>query len=175
MHDLPRPSTPVKDRQTVTPDGAWTDTLIHGVIVRFQHPIEDDRGEIVEIFREGWSGLPDPVVFVYQISVLPGVIKGWVVHRKQEDRLFVSRGRLRFALYDDRPDSPSYQKLNVFTITERRRALVVIPRGVFHGIENVGMEEAVCLNLPTRAYDYADPDKYRLPVKNDLIPFAFDR
>jgi dTDP-4-dehydrorhamnose 3,5-epimerase len=97
------------------------------------------------------------------------------VHRRQEDRLFVSRGRLRFGLYDDRPESPTYRRLNVFTITDRRRALVVIPRGVFHGVENVGTEEALYLNLPTRAYDHADPDKYRLPLQNALIPFAFDR
>jgi dTDP-4-dehydrorhamnose 3,5-epimerase len=29
-------------------------------------------------------------------------------------------------------------------------------------------------NLPTWPYDHADPDKYRLPIKNDLIPFDFD-
>ena len=39
---------------------------------------------------------------------------------------------------------------------------------------SVGEDEAVFLNLPTRAYDYEDPDKYRLPVANDVIPFAFE-
>jgi dTDP-4-dehydrorhamnose 3,5-epimerase len=34
--------------------------------------------------------------------------------------------------------------------------------------------EAFFINMPTRAYDHADPDKYRVPVKNALIPFAFD-
>src|SRR5262245_60625769 len=123
---------PAKDKQTVTSEGTWVDPLIHGVVVRFQPPMEDHRGEIVEVFRPGWGGLADPVVFVYQISILPGVVKGWVVHRQQEDRLFVSRGRLRFALFDDRKDSPTHKKLNVFTISDRRRALIVIPRGVFH-------------------------------------------
>jgi dTDP-4-dehydrorhamnose 3,5-epimerase len=30
------------------------------------------------------------------------------------------------------------------------------------------------INLPTCPYDHADPDKYRLPIKNELIPFDFD-
>ena len=30
------------------------------------------------------------------------------------------------------------------------------------------------VNLPTRAYDHAHPDKYRLPLDTDLIPFRFD-
>jgi dTDP-4-dehydrorhamnose 3,5-epimerase len=28
--------------------------------------------------------------------------------------------------------------------------------------------------MPTRPYDHADPDKYRLPLDNDVIPFRFD-
>jgi dTDP-4-dehydrorhamnose 3,5-epimerase len=164
---------PVKDRQTVSDEGQWIAPRIDGVVVRFQPPIEDDRGEVVEVYRPSWGVLPDPIVYVYQISILPGVVKGWVVHRRQEDRLFVSRGRLRFGLFDDRPESPTHRQLSVFTISDRRRALVVIPRGVYHGIENVGTDEAFYLNLPTRPYDHADPDKYRLPLENDLIPFAF--
>jgi dTDP-4-dehydrorhamnose 3,5-epimerase len=145
------------------------------VVVRFQQPVEDDRGEVVEVYRPSWGVHPDPVVYVYQISILPGVVKGWVVHREQDDRLFVIHGRLRFGLFDDRVHSPTYGQLNVFTLTDRHRALVVIPRGVFHGIENVGCDEAFYLNMPTRPYDHTNPDKFRLPVRNDLIPFAFER
>ena len=29
--------------------------------------------------------------------------------------------------------------------------------------------------MPTRAYDHASPDVYRLPVDNDLIPYRFER
>ncbi len=101
-------------------------------------------------------------------------MKGWIVHRKQDDRLFLSRGAVRFGLYDDRPDSPTRGLLSLFTISERNRARIVIPRGVYHALQNVGEGEAVFLNMPTEPYDHADPDKYRLPLKNDLIPFAFD-
>ena len=41
-------------------------------------------------------------------------------------------------------------------------------------MKNIGQTEAVFINLPTRAYNHEDPDKYRLPLKNDLIPFSFD-
>jgi len=34
--------------------------------------------------------------------------------------------------------------------------------------------DAYFVNLPTRPYAHDDPDKYRLPPRNDLIPFAFD-
>jgi dTDP-4-dehydrorhamnose 3,5-epimerase len=44
---------------------------------------------------------------------------------------------------------------------------------VYHGLQNVGLVDAVFINMPTRPYDHADPDKFRLPLTNDLIPFDF--
>ena len=165
---------PVKDEQSVTPDGHSLRQLIDGVVVRHQAPVEDERGEICEIYNPAWGVLDAPIVYVYQTSIRPGRAKGWVVHMDQDDRLFISRGTIRFGLYDDRPESTTYKMLNVFTISDRNRALIVIPRRVYHGLQNVGDTEAVFINMPTQPYNHANPDKYRLPLKNDLIPFAFD-
>jgi len=164
---------PVKDRATVTADFRPLGDMIQGLIVRRLPPVEDERGEIVEIFRESWGFHPDPLVYLYQVSVRPGLVKGWVVHRKQEDRIFISRGVMRWAFFDDRADSATHGLLNHYVFSERNRALFVIPRGVYHAVENIGQAEAVFVNLPTRAYDHADPDKFRLPIKNDRIPFDF--
>jgi hypothetical protein len=41
-------------------------------------------------------------------------------------------------------------------------------------VQNVGTSEAFFINLPTRPYDYADPDKYRIPVDSGKIPYSFD-
>jgi len=165
---------PVKDDQTVTPDGKSVKPLISGVVIKRIPPQEDERGEVNEIYNPAWGIMPDPLVYVYQASLRPRKVKGWVLHRLQDDRLFVSLGTLRIALYDARSDSPTHRMLNVFTISERNRALLLIPRGVFHAIQNVGDGEALFINMPTRPYDHADPDKYRLPLKNDLIPFDFE-
>lgn len=169
-----KPSEPIKDRQTVTPDFNPVGQSIQGLVVRRLPPVEDERGEIVEVFRGSWGVSPDPLVYVYQISIRPGRIKGWVVHRLQEDRIFISRGVMRWAFFDDRAESPTHRLVNEFTFSERNRALFVIPRGVFHAVQNIGDTEAVFINMPTRAYDHANPDKFRLPIENDRIPFVFN-
>lgn len=164
---------PRKDVQSVTPDGIPVAALIDGVIIQKVPPHEDERGEIAEIWNQAWFGLDDPVVHVYQVSTRPGKVRAWQMHKHQDDRLFVSRGRLRFGLYDDREDSPTRGQLNVFTLSDHQRAMVRVPRGVWHGVQNVGEVDGVFINLPTRPYNYADPDKYRLPLQNALIPFDF--
>ena len=59
-------------------------------------------------------------------------------------------------------------------VSERSRALFVIPQGVWHAVKNIGHTDAYFINLPTRPYSHEDPDKFRLPLRNDRIPFAFD-
>ena len=165
---------PLKARPTVTPDGVSVEPRIQGVVVHYRAPVEDERGELVEIYNPAW-GLDDaPLVYCYHSTIRSRRLKGWVVHKLQDDRLFLVQGIIRIALFDNRADSPTYRMLNKFVISERHRALVIVPRGVYHAVQNIGRGDATFVNLPTRAYNHADPDKYVLPVKNDLIPFAFD-
>lgn len=165
---------PVKDEPTVSPDWKPLGKTIAGVVIKHVPPVEDERGEICEMFRPAWGIHPDPLVYVYMITIRPRKVKGWVRHLKQDDRIFLIRGTIRIGLYDDRADSPTHRLLNLFTVSERNRALVVFPRGVYHAIQNIGESEAVFVNMPTHPYDHADPDKVRLPLRNPLIPFSFD-
>lgn len=178
--NIPEPSvnppvavTPVKEQPSVTPDGVSLKPRIEGVKVRYQRPIEDARGEVSEVYRPSWGLSDDPLVYVYQVAVRPGAIKGWVVHERQEDRLFHIMGTTHWALFDNRPDSPTKGLLNELVLSEKNRALLIIPRGVYHAVQNIGTSDAIFVNMPTRAYDHGDPDKYRLPLINGLIPFSF--
>jgi len=165
---------PVKDKQTVTPKGELTTKRINDLVIHKTPPLEDHRGELIEMYRSSWGVHTEPLVYVYQVVARPGSIRGWVVHKKQDDRIFISKGTLRWAFFDDRKDSSTYKLLNIFTFSERNRVLFVIPQGVYHAVQNIGIEDAVFINMPTKPYDHEDPDKHRLPLKNDLIPFSFD-
>jgi dTDP-4-dehydrorhamnose 3,5-epimerase len=164
---------PKKDIQTVTAEGKPTKQLIEGVRIRPATTHPDDRGTVCEVFDPKWAVHEAPLVYVYTATIRPSKIKGWVVHREQDDRLFVSQGTLRFVLFDDRAESPTYKLLNEIFIGEQNRALIIIPRGVYHALQNVGLTDAVFINMPTKAYNHADPDKFRLPITNDLIPYQF--
>ena len=99
VQTLPVQATPVKEQPSVTADGVSLKPLIEGVKVRYQRPIEDARGEVTEVYRPSWGMSGDPLVYVYQVAVRPGAIKGWVVHERQDDRLFHISGTTHWALY----------------------------------------------------------------------------
>lgn len=165
---------PQKDKQSVTADGKSVERRIEGLVINPRPLIADKRGEITEVYNPAWGLHAAPLVYVYQSVLRPKMIKGWVVHQQQDDRVFISSGVMRWVFFDNRPESPTYKLLNQFVLGDRNRALIITPAGVFHAVQNIGEAEAVFINMPTKPYAHADPDKLRLPLKNDLIPFAFD-
>lgn len=160
-----------KDVATVTAAGELIQELIAGVQVRRALTHADERGTVCEVLDLRWGFTDDPLVYVYHVTIRPGQVKGWVVHRKQNDRLFAYAGVVRIVLYDGRADSDTFGRVNVFHLGEHDRALLSIPAGVYHGIRNVGDRETAFVNLPSQPYQHDDPDKYRLPIDNDVIPY----
>lgn len=165
---------PVRDRQTVTPDGESVKPIVHGVSFREVATHVDDRGTVCEVFDPRWAWHPDPLVFVYTWTLRPGWVKGWALHREHEDRYLVLSGDLRVVLYDEREDSPTQGLVSEIYLTAYRRRLMNIPAGVWHADHNVGSSDVVVVNCPTIPYDHANPDKYRLPIDTDRIPFEFE-
>jgi len=51
----------------------------------------------------------------------------------------------------------------------------VVPPRVWHGVENSGTNPAVLINAVNLAYQYEDPDHWRLPSNSPDIPFDFHK
>jgi dTDP-4-dehydrorhamnose 3,5-epimerase len=102
-----------------------------------------------------------------------GGLRGGPNNKKKLDRYFFVSGQIKLVLYDNRPDSPSYRMINQLYFGEINRALVSVPPGIFHAVENTGDTEAMLFNIPSEAYAHENPDKHTLPIENDLIPYRF--
>ena len=163
--------TAIKDPATVSPDGERLEASIADLEIRRARTHADERGTLSEIFDARWGFTDDPLVYAYHVTLNPGAIRGWVVHIEQYDRLFIYAGVVKVVLYDGRTDSETFGRLNVFHFGEHDRVLVKIPTGVYHALKNVGDREAAFVNMPSRPYRHDDPDKYRLPLDNDVIPY----
>jgi dTDP-4-dehydrorhamnose 3,5-epimerase len=162
-----------KDPQTVTPAGKPVAGLLEGV-ERFSVPTHvDDRGWLVELFNPKWDWVTDPLVYSYVTAIRPGGAKGWGLHKRHRDRYFLLFGSLEVVMYDVRPDSATTGRISTVRLSEFERGLLVIPTLVWHAVRNLGSTDVVIVNFPTMGFDHADPDKYRLPLNNDLIPYSF--
>ena len=165
-----RPSVE-RDAPTVDAGGERLASGIDGV-VHFR-PVchADHRGRLTQVVDFKSAFWDEPVVYSYCFAIRPGRIKGWGMHRKQADRYFFCSGRARVVLHDGRVRSPTFGAFAQFHFTEEAPALLLIPPGVWHADQNWGDADAVFMNFPTRAYDPAEPDKYRVDPHSGVIPF----
>ena len=164
-----------KDGQSITAEWVSLQPTIDGVVIREVRNVPKRDGLLTEVFRREWlpegEGLVDQV---FQVRLEPGGISAWHTHRHSTDRLFVTEGLMRIVLYDARLRSPTHRRLAELRFGLVRPALVVVPSGVWHGIQNLASSPSVVLNLVDRAYEYGDPDHWRLPADTDQVPFRFD-
>lgn len=148
--------------------------MIEGVVVKPLKVIPDERGWLMEIFRDD-----DPFFRkfgqAYLTVVYPGVVKGWHYHKVQDDHFCVVKGMSKVVLYDRRDDSKTKGEVNEFFMGEKNPILLLIPHGVLHGMKGVGVEPALLLNVPTEHYDYASPDEYRVHPHDNDIPYDWER
>ena len=148
--------------------------MIDGVMIKKLTVIADERGRLMEILRA------DDAMFagfgqVYMTTAYPGVVKGWHYHKRQSDNMAVVRGMMKIVLYDGREGSKTIGEVNEFFAGVYNPILVHIPLLVFHGFKCISPEEAIVVNTPTEAYNYREPDEFRVhPHKND-IPYDWER
>jgi dTDP-4-dehydrorhamnose 3,5-epimerase len=148
--------------------------MIEGVMTKKLKVVPDERGRLMEILRT------DDEMFkkfgqVYMTTAYPGVVKGWHYHKKQYDNMAVVKGMMKIVLYDGRLDSSTYGEINEFFAGDHDPVLIHIPPFVYHGFKCISQEEAVVVNTPTEAYDYREPDEFRVHPHDNDIPYEWDR
>jgi dTDP-4-dehydrorhamnose 3,5-epimerase len=135
---------------------------INGVILRSLSPHRDQRGWLIELYREDELAIERHPVMAYVSETLPGVARGPHEHVDQTDYFaFVGPGEFLLYLWDARPDSPTRGHSMRVAVGESNRQCVIVPPGVVHAYKNVGPTPGWVFNAPNRLY--AGPGK-REPV-----------
>jgi dTDP-4-dehydrorhamnose 3,5-epimerase len=149
--------------------------MIRGTSVRKLQVNADERGHLVEMFREDWEEYDPVPAMSYYSMTYPGVVRAWHRHtRGQVDHFVCPKGRIKVGVYDDRDGSETRGELDTHVVGEHSQELVRIPGDCWHGFKALGDGPALLVNFPTALYDYDDPDEERLPPHTDEIPLDWD-
>jgi len=133
---------------------------------------EDDRGYLFEVVHGS-----DPFVTqfgqVYMVGDrLAFVVRAFHKHDALHDWFSIVHGAAKFVLVDDRPDSPTYRKVDVLVASARKPSLIVVPPGVYHGWMSLEPDTLMC-SVASHEYNRSQPDEYRVPSDSfrDLIGY----
>jgi dTDP-4-dehydrorhamnose 3,5-epimerase len=160
-----------KQKPSLIPSNQLAQVNIDGVLVQRAHVLGDDRGtiqELISLKEQYWN---QGFVYLYKGTCRPGKFKGWGVHDSHTDRYIVIDGEMLLVLYDERENSQTKGVVQEFYLSPTGVFQVTIPAGVWHLHQNIGSRDLIFLNAPTEPYNHSRPDKRRLPVVNDRIPY----
>ena len=93
---------------------------------------EDERGSLIEVFRQSWPIEPAPVQWNF-VSSKAGVLRGVHVHLRHHDYLVLAQGRAGIGLCDLRSESPTRGLSALIELSGRSPQVLAIPTGVAHG------------------------------------------
>ena len=120
------------------------------VPLKFYH---DQRGWLVELFR---NDLIDPKYrpeMAYVSLTKPGVVRGPHEHVDQSDYFcFIGPSTFRVYLWDARPDSPTFGAREVREVGENAPYALIVPPGIVHAYKNVGDTDGLVFNAANRLY-----------------------
>jgi dTDP-4-dehydrorhamnose 3,5-epimerase len=152
-------------------------TVIEGVkIVEIKRMAGED-GTFEDLLRLDTSGHLElfPEIQVRQINrskLLPGSIKAWHLHFKQEDVWYVAPDdHMILGLWDTREKSATKGKTMKVTMGNGTSKIVVVPRGVAHGVVNVASTPGSVFYFVNNQFNLANADEQRL--KWDALGASF--
>lgn len=167
----------VAKQSAVNELGKLRGTPIAGVQFRATRPVPHEDGHVVEVARASWDVLGRPIVQVHTTTTFLGRVRAWGLHQIGTDRLFVVSGLVKIVVFDGRNGSPTYGLVNEFLVSEKNPGLLIIPPNLYHGWKNIGVVEAIIINMPDRMYDYKSPDALDLPLDSEaaqrVIPYRW--
>jgi dTDP-4-dehydrorhamnose 3,5-epimerase len=126
---------------------------IEGVVCKPVKVYSDQRGWLMEIFREDELDKDLHPAMAYLSETLPGVARGPHEHRYQADYFaFLGPGDFSLYLWDFRSQSPTYGNRMKLSVGESNRAVVIVPPGVVHAYKNTSDSPGWVINLPNQLY-----------------------
>jgi dTDP-4-dehydrorhamnose 3,5-epimerase len=144
---------------------------IGGVEITELRQISDGRGSVLHMLR---CDAPEFTRFgeCYFSEVLPGVVKAWKRHRTQTQNIAVPVGRIRMAIYDDRPGAATRGQLHVLDLGRPDAYLRVrIPPGLWYGFACLSAAPALLANCADLPHDPTDSELR--PASDPRIPYAW--
>lgn len=129
---------------------------IEGVVLVHLQEHADDRGRLLETYRQEWFPGAPPMVQGTRSDSRPGVIRALHFHCHQADYWYVPRGRIFVALHDLRRSSLTRGASQTIQIGEGAEIGLYIPPGVAHGFQ--ALTDVTLTYLVDR---YHDPDDER--------------
>lgn len=143
--------------------------MIDGVTLHEEKQITVPKGNIFHAIKsnsKGFCGFGE----AYFSQIEQGAIKGWKRHNRYTLNIVVPVGAIRFVIYDDRKESPSYGQFEdiVISVKDNYKRLTVAP-GLWMAFQGFGEGVSMLMDIIPEIHNPEEADRCDL----DKIKYNF--
>lgn len=134
--------------------------MIDGVRLTPLKRIATPGGDVYHAMKRsdvGFNGFGE----AYFSSITSGAVKAWKRHLRMTLNLVVPVGAIRFAIHDERTQSPTCGKTWSIVLSPENYARLTIPPGLWFGFQGVATQTSILLNLAD--LEHQPDEKEQLP------------
>ena len=151
---------------------ALMQTSILGVVLQDLPVIPTDGGAVLKMLRSD-SSLFKAFGEVYFSEVQPGKVRAWKSHREQTQMFCVPYGRMKLVLYDERPESPTYGRVETVVLGRPHAyRLLRVPPKIWYGFTPLGNTPALLCNCADKPHDPSEA--LRRDMQDPAIPYHWE-
>ena len=143
--------------------------MIDGVCVTPLKQFTDERGMVMHILSDMQLSA---VREVYASLVKGTTIKAWRRHHKMVQHYAVPIGKIKFVLFDNRPNSSTHNRVQEIVTGIDCYGLIQIPPMIWYGFENLFDGNSLIVNGASLPHDPNEVD--RLDKNTQEIPYRWD-
>jgi len=136
--------------------------MIDGLILTPLNIIDTLNGgsvfQAMNLNDRGYAGFGE----AYFSTVEFGVIRGWKCHKEMTLNLVVPAGSVRFVVYDNRNNSPTFESFQEIVLSKENYNRLTIPPGVWVGFQGIGSDVNLLLNIANIPHDDCEVDHVSL-------------
>lgn len=97
------------------------------------------------------------------VELQPGAVCAWHRHQQQDDQLFCVSGAVKVGITKGTSDPVTWEVL-----TARHPRVLTIPRGLWHGYQNIGDGCAVLVGFNNQKYNPEDEERMLVSAMNHV-------
>lgn len=113
----------------------------------------DERGWLAELFRHDELDEEFYPAMAYISFTEPNVHRGPHEHQQQADLFcFIGPSNFKLRMWDNRPDSATYNNVMTLYIGNDNPQAIIIPKGIVHAYKNIGNVPGAVINCPNRLF-----------------------
>lgn len=129
--------------------------------------ISTPGGDVLHAMKSGDPGYAGFGEAYFSI-IEPGAVKAWKRHREMTLNLVVPIGSIRFVIFDDRTNSPTFGVFNEVILSRKYYYRLTIPPMLWMGFQGVGTVPGMLLNVADIPHDFNEADR------KNVNEFEFD-